>query len=198
MKQKIKILLPLVEGFNELELINILVVLKKAGIEVDVVGLPNKIVKGENGITLMLDRSIFLRTKQDFEKVIKGEIPGINLNEYYGIILIGGEKGYKILEKSEAIKEIVKRFFNQGKLVAASSLALFSLKKFGILENRKVSAPYGFEREFEYPRREDVVVDGNLITSRGIGKSLNFAVKIVESILGKSVANKIKEELLIS
>lgn len=176
-----RILVPLAEGFEEIEALTIIDVLRRAGIEVDVVGIPSSIVKGSRGVRVIADK----------------KLNEIDPDEYDGIILPGGNPGYINLGKSSKLLEILKRMNAQGRLIGAICAAPLVLVKAGILKNRKATVYPGLEKEIPHPRDEDVVVDENIITSKGPGTSMKFALKIVEILLGKSKSESLKKKLLV-
>ncbi len=176
-----RVLVPLAEGFEEIESLTIIDVLRRAGIEVDVVGIPSSIVKGSRGVRVIADK----------------KLNEIDPDEYDGIILPGGNPGYINLGKSSKLLEILKRMNAQGRLIGAICAAPLVLVKAGILKNRKATVYPGLEKEIPHPRDEDVVVDENIITSKGPGTSMKFALKIVEILLGKSKSESLKKKLLV-
>jgi 4-methyl-5(b-hydroxyethyl)-thiazole monophosphate biosynthesis len=175
-----KILVPFAEGFEEIEALTIVDVLRRAGIEVVIVGVPSSIVTGSQGVRIFADK----------------KISEIDPEDYDGIVLPGGNPGYKNLAKSEKILEMIRKFNSEGKLVAAICGSPAVLAKAGILQDKKATIYPGMEKEIPYPRSEKVVVDENVITSQAPGTAMEFALKIVEYLLGKDRALSLRKGLV--
>jgi len=175
-----KILVPLAEGFEEIEALAVVDILRRAGIEAVMVGLQGSIVTGSHGIRVFADK----------------KINEINPEDYDGIVLPGGDPGYKNLAKSGKILEIIRKFNSEGKLVAAICASPAVLAKAGILQDKKATIYPGMEKEIPYPRSEKVVVDENVITSQAPGTAIEFALKIVEYLLGKDKALSLRNRLV--
>ena len=171
--------MPLAEGFEEIEAMSVISVLRGNGITLDTVGIAGGIVSSESGTKVVTDR----------------RLPDIREEEYDGIVIPGG-RGCNGLERSKAIMDMIRYFNDNGKLVAGICFAPMVLAKAGVLDNRKATVYPGHEKEIPYPRSEKVVVDGNVITSQGPANSLEFALTIVERLLGKEKAEKSRRFLL--
>lgn len=176
-----RILVPLAEGFEEIETMAIVDILRRAGIEVDIVGISSNIVKGSRGVKIISDK----------------KLEEIDPDRYDGIVLPGGNPGYINLGKSSKILEILKRMNAQGRLIGAICASPIVLAKAGVLKNKKATVYPGLEKEIPQPRNEDVVVDGNVITSKGPGTAMKFALKIVELLLGKEKSEVLRRGLLV-
>jgi len=177
----LKILVPLADGFEEIEAFSIIDVLRRAGIEVDVVGIVGTMVTSARGIRVMVDK----------------RLDEVRPDEYDGIVLPGGDPGYKNLARSSKLMEIIKQMNYKDKLIGAICAAPLILAKLGLLENRKATIYPGMEKELPHPREGRVVVDGNIITSQGPGTAIEFALKIVEKLLGKNKAFQLKQKLVV-
>ncbi|MCD6226732.1 MAG: DJ-1/PfpI family protein [Candidatus Aenigmarchaeota archaeon] len=177
-----KVMIPLAEGFEEIEALTVVDVLRRAGMHVDTIGVVGSVIEGSHGIRVMTDK----------------RINQINPNDYDIIVLPGGSPGYQNLARSGIITEILKNFNRQNKMIAAICGAPLILAQIGILENRKATVYPGFERKLPYPRDRPVVVDNNIVTSQAPGTAMEFALKIVELKLGASAAKKLKEELVVA
>jgi len=175
-----RILVLLADGFEEIEAITVIDVLRRADIEVDTVGITGAWVTGSHGIKVMADK----------------KISEIDVEKYDGIVLPGGSKGVENLERSSKVKEVLEKMNEKGKLIAAICAAPSVLAKFHILDNKRATIYPGMERELPYPRDERVVVDENVITSQGPGTAMEFALAIVEKLLGREKAWKLKEQLV--
>ncbi len=177
-----KILVPLAEGFEEIEAMAIIDILRRGGIEVFIVGAPGKFIKGGHNVTVHSD----------------GSFDHIDANKYDGIVLPGGSPGYENLMRNQNVIDIVRNYVKQGKLVAAICAAPMVLVKAGVLKDKKATCYPGFEKELDMPRGEKVVVDGNIITSQGPGTAMEFGLKLVEILVGKDKADRLRQGLLVS
>ena len=175
-----KILVPLVDGFEEIEVTAVVDILRRAGIEVITAGLGGNIVTGAHNIRLNSDARLM----------------DINADSFSGIVLPGGSPGTENLMRSERVTMIVDDFSKQGKLVAAICAAPRILAKLGLLKERKATIYPGYEKELGKPRNDPVVADGNIITSQGPGTAVAFALKIVEQLMGKPKALQVKQDIV--
>ena len=177
-----KILVPLAEGFEEIETMTIVDVLRRAELKVVTAGLSDTIVKGSIGVKVIADELL-----QD-----------INPDEFAAIVLPGGAPGYINLSESERVLDIVRDFDSQNKMVAAICGAPTVLARAGILNNKNATVYPGLEKELPKPIDKKVVVDGNIITSQGPGTAMDFALKLVEILSGEDKAKEIEKQLLFN
>lgn len=174
------ILLPLVDGFEEIEAVTCIDVLRRAGLSVVTAGIPGTMVKGSRGVKLTTDR----------------KLEDVNMNQFDGLILVGGDPGYRNLARSQKVLRAVRDFGTGGKLLAAICAAPAILARAGLLENKLATIYPGMEREIPRPRGGRVIVDGNVITSQAPGTAMEFSLKIVETLLGAEKANELRGELV--
>ena len=162
----------LAEGFEEIEALTQTDVLRRAGIEVKNVGVTGDYVTGSHGITVKSDILI--------EEAAK------NVPE--GIILPGGIPGTPNIAKCEKAVELIKKVNDKGGLVAAICAAPFVLGEMGLLKGKKAICYPGFEDKLIGAKvtMEKVVVDGNIVTSRGAGTAMDLALALVTYITGES------------
>jgi 4-methyl-5(b-hydroxyethyl)-thiazole monophosphate biosynthesis len=175
-----KVLVPLAPGFEEIEAVTSIDVLRRAGIEVVTVSLNSIDVKGAHNIPVIADK----RIKQ------------IKIEEFDGILLPGGMPGAQNLKENSQILKFVRQINENKLMVAAICAAPMVLETAGILENINATSYPSFKKEVpscNY-KEERVVKDGNIITSRGAGVALEFALEVVEYLEGK----KVKEDLIDS
>lgn len=175
-----KVMVPLANGFEEIEALTIVDVLRRIGIEVDTVGVVSSMITGSHGIRVMTDRKLAEVKEEDYD----------------AIVLPGGDPGYKNLARTSKLIEILKKMNSQGKLVAAICASPSILAKAGILEGKRATIYPGMEKELPYPRDDRVVIDGNVITSQGPGTAIEFALAIVEALVGKNKALMLKRQLV--
>lgn len=176
-----RVLVLLADGFEEIEAITVIDVLRRAGIEVESVGLGGAWVTGSHNIKVMADKRI---SEVDVEK-------------YDGIVLPGGSEGVKNLLKSSKVKEFLEKANEKEKLIAAICAAPLILARYHLLDKKRATIYPGMEKELPYPREEKVVVDGNIITSQAPGTAMEFALSIVEKLLGKGKVLELKKQLVV-
>jgi 4-methyl-5(b-hydroxyethyl)-thiazole monophosphate biosynthesis len=175
-----KVLIPLAEGFEEIEALATADILRRAGIEVVLAGIPGTMIKGRSGVKVVADSRIDEVNKSDFDC----------------LVLPGGNPGYINLGKSKIVIEIINDFNSKGKPIAAICAAPSILAKQGILDNKRATIYPGMEREIPRPRPASVVTDGHITTSQGPGTAIDFALEIVKTLLGSGQAEKIRKELV--
>lgn len=176
-----KIMVPLAQGFEEIEALTIVDVLRRAEINVDTVGIPATLITSKYGVKVFTDK----------------KISDVKIEEYDGIVLPGGNPGYINLGRSTSLIEMIKKLNAKGKLIAAICASPVILAKIGLLFDKKATIYPGRESEIPYPRDARVVVDGNIITSQGPGTALEFALKIVEKLLGTRKVLELKQKLVV-
>ncbi len=172
-----KAIIVLANGFEESEAIVTHDVLVRAGIDVVLLGLGSKIIESSSGLKIITD-GIFSDTNAD-------------------VLVLPGGRAYRQLMQSSSVRETAKRFYNEGKVIAAICAAPLILADLGILEKHKATVYPGLEGKIPHPRDERVIEDGNIITANGPGSVFLFALKIVEHLLGKNEAMKIKREMVV-
>jgi len=175
-----KVMVPLAEGFEEVEALTVVDVLRRADIQVDTVGVIGSVINSAHGVRVMVDKRL--------SEVLQ--------SDYDAIILPGGNPGYINLSRSSQLIEMLKKFNSQNKLIGAICGAPSILAKEGLLDNKRATIFPGNEKLLAYPRDKPVVIDGNIITSQGPGTAMEFALKIVEKLLGLDKAQKLKQELV--
>ena len=174
-------LVPLANGFEEIEAMTVIDILRRAGIDVVIAGIPGKIVRGSHAVIISTDTKI-----DDVENDI-----------FDAIILPGGNPGYKNLSKSNIVlKQIVKHNDNK-RLVAAICASPLVLAQAGVLYDKIATVYPGMERDIPKPRNGSVIKDGNIITAQGPGVALNFALAIVEYLLGKAKIGELRKTLVM-
>jgi len=167
-------------GFEEVEAFTVIDVLRRAGIDVVTVGLTTTMVDSAQRVRVMADKKLSDISPEDFE----------------ALILPGGP-GYRNLLNSNAVIELVKSFDKNKKIVAAICAAPAVLAKAGILEDKIATIYPGMESQLQRPRDAKVIVAGNVITSRGPGTSMEFALKLAEILAGANTAKTIREGMVV-
>lgn len=175
----------LAEGFEEIEALATVDVLRRGGIDVKTVSVTGKFdVEGAHGITVLTD---ILFEDTDFH--------GMDI-----LILPGGMPGTRNLEKHSGLIDLIKRFHKDNKWIAAICAAPKILGKLGLLKGQVATCYPGFEKDLEGAilSDESVVLSSQFITSRGAGTAVLFGLKIVELLKNKETADELKEKMIVS
>jgi 4-methyl-5(b-hydroxyethyl)-thiazole monophosphate biosynthesis len=172
----------LATGFEEIEATSVVDVLRRAGVDVTIAGLQAGTIQGSHGIKVVPDTTI-------------GEI---EIKNFDAVILPGGNPGYVNLGRDKRVLDVVKTAFELGKIVAGICAGPSVLAQTGILKGKKATIFPGMESALTgaKPLNERVVVDGNLVTSQGPGTALEFALTLVELLVGKQKAQEVKTGLI--
>ncbi|MGB7568561.1 MAG: DJ-1 family glyoxalase III [Chitinivibrionales bacterium] len=169
----------LADGFEEVEAITPVDLLRRAGIAVTMLGLTSLDVKGSHDIVVKTDMVL-----NDFS------------GKYDALILPGGP-GHKNLLESHKVLHLVNTSFQQKLLCAAICAAPSIFGKAGILKNKKATCFPGYEDKLGEAIfvKERVVRDDNIITSRGAGTAVEFALEIIDYLVGKVEAEKVSQSI---
>jgi len=173
----------LAEGFEEVEAMTIVDLLRRAGIETETVSITGHLpVTGAHGVKVVADIL--------FEDAVYADCELI--------VLPGGMPGASNLDAHEGLREKIYSFCNQGKLLAAICAAPLVLGHAGVLEGKKATCYPSFEKELTgaEPQEDAVVSDGGVITSRGPATAMAFALALIEELKGKDAADEIAAGLL--
>lgn len=177
-----KTLLFLTDGFEEIEALATVDILRRAGIDVQTVSLTGKkeVVGGHNvGVTADV-----LFEAADFNSADMLIIPG----------------GTTAFDEHDGLKEKLKAHADQNKLIAAICAAPMVLGGMGLLNGKKATCYPGFEKYLkgaDLQTSAAVVVDGNITTGRGPGFAIAFALQLVETLAGKAKRDEINAQLLL-
>ena len=173
----------LADGFEEIEAVTPIDLLRRAGIEVIVAGLDRTTVTGARGVKVQCDTTLE-QLQGDFD----------------AIILPGGANGAKNLAASSRLSKLLVQFNQDQKLIAAICAApVVVLTSLGILDNKNATCFPGMEQGFAKSttfRDNRVVGDGNVITSRGPGTALDFSLSIIEKLTDKTLADRVRSAVL--
>lgn len=171
------------EGFEEIEALTVVDVLRRADIQTQMIGISDKVVTGSHGITVQMDGLI-----QDIE----------TLDDVSMLVLPGGMPGARHLGESEALKKLLLSASTINIYLAAICAAPTVLARHGLIGNRVYTCYPGFEAQIaEGQHSEDSVVhDGTLITGKGAGAALPFAFKLVTLIKGKAISEALEKAMI--
>jgi 4-methyl-5(b-hydroxyethyl)-thiazole monophosphate biosynthesis len=178
------VLVPLAEGFEEIEAVTIVDVLRRAGLSVQVAGLVPGTVRGAHGIELVPDTTL--------ERVASASVSAL--------VLPGGMPGTTHLMQDARVLALVRELDAAGRMVAAICAAPMVLSAAGILAGRSVTS-YPSVRSrlvaaevLDQPR---VVRSGSVLTSQGVGTALEFALALAAELAGEAKARELREALLV-
>ena len=178
-----KILIPLANGFEELEAITIIDLLRRAGFEVITAGLDEQPVTASRKTVLIPDTSI--------DKV--------NQEEFDMVVLPGGLPGADNLRDSQQIISILKHQFQQNKSIAAICAAPKALAAAGVLKGKTITCYPGALDQTDTSdfnvTASNIQVDGNIITSRGPGTAMDFALTLIEFLADRKLRDQIEDQL---
>ncbi len=174
----------LAEGFEEIEAVSIIDVMRRANIRTQVVSVTGKKkVTGSHGIQITAD---ILFEEADYNAVDM-------------IILPGGMPGSANLKNHLGLGKQILQFNTSDKLLGAICAAPLVFGYLGILKNRNVTCYPGFENQLEgaIVTGADVETFGNIITAKGAGVAIKFALKIVETLKGKALADELANKMIV-
>lgn len=178
-----RVLLPLAEGFEELEAVTIVDLLRRARIEVLLAGLQPGPVRGSRGTVIVPDTDLDTALEQEFDMVV----------------LPGGQPGATNLQKDARIRVLLQDMSGQHKPTAAICAAPAVLAAAGLLDGRRATAFPGAIDPAAHPAitlsDEAVVRDGNFITSRGPGTAMDFALALIEILSGDETRSAVESAL---
>lgn len=168
-------------GFEEVEAIATLDVIRRADIDIISVGVGSKLITGAHNITVQCDATL----------------NEVSLDKVEGIILPGGMPGTINLFESREVMKNLDYCASNNKLIAAICAAPLILGRKGILKGKNATCFPGFEDELIGATISEkyVVTDGNVITARGMGSAVQFGLAIVEKLLGVQKAQKLADTL---
>ncbi|BCN29678.1 DJ-1 family glyoxalase III [Anaeromicropila herbilytica] len=178
-----KVCIFLANGFEEVEALTVVDLLKRASLDVVMVSIQDELqVTGAHKIQVVADSL--------FEKI---EYKDVDM-----LILPGGMPGTNHLANHDKLINLLIEHNNKQKWIAAICAAPSVLGMNGILSGRAASCYPGFEDKLVGAdvKIDNVVVSENIITSRGLGTAIEFGLKIIEILVNKSKANEIKEAII--
>lgn len=170
-------------GFEEIEAVTAIDILRRAGVEVSVAGLQGTEIKGAHGLVIMAE----------------DELQNLG-DDFDALVLPGGTPGASRLAGSARVTSLIKTLYKKGNVIAAICAApALVLQPTGILKNKTATCYKGMEKSFGKDTlfsTERVVIDGNLITSRGPATALDFALAVAEKLVGKTNADAVRQATL--
>jgi 4-methyl-5(b-hydroxyethyl)-thiazole monophosphate biosynthesis len=180
-----RVLVPLAEGFEEIEAVTVVDLLRRAGIEVHTASLDGPRVTGSHGIAVFADTALDAAMADDYDM----------------IVLPGGMPGATHLKNDPRVISLLRRYAAAGRYTAAICAAPSVLAHAGLLEERAATSFPGFLNANSAPgirlRDEAVVVDGKVVTSRGAGTAMGFGLALIELLEGDAAMQRVRQRLQI-
>lgn len=178
-----KVYIFLANGFEEVEALTVVDLLRRAGIEAPTVSIQDgKMVEGTHGI----------KVEADF---LLSEVRGTMAD---AIVLPGGIPGTPNLKANETLMEMVLGLHAAGSYICAICAAPTILAGLGLVDGKKATSYPSCEPDMcgaDY-QKESVVVDGQIVTSRGVGTAIDFGLKIIELLASEKEAKEIAESIV--
>lgn len=171
----------LADGFEEVEALVPLDILRRANADILTVGVTGEYVKGAHNITVKADMTL----------------DDVECEKIDAVILPGGLGGTNNMDNCAEVKKLVQYAADNRKLVCAICAAPSILGKMGLLEGKEVTCYPGFEDTFKGGKylKQSVVKCENFITSDGMGSAYKFGFEIAAALFGDDTAEKIKEQI---
>ena len=170
-----RVIVPVANGFEEIEAVTIIDILRRAGLDVVVAGVEGTDVVGSHDIALRCDAMID------------------ECKDAEAIVLPGGMPGSRRLRENDVVRGCIARLHAEGKLLAAICAAPTVLESCGVLEGRRATSHPNHTNEMKrcIYVNDAVVVDGNIITSRGAGTAIQFSAAVVRYLIDDKTADDI-------
>ena len=178
-----KAIILLATGFEEIEAVTVIDIMRRAGIDMVIAGIESLSVTGSHGIVIAADKKL-----------------SDAWDNFDAVVLPGGMPGALHLHNSSEVNNFIKDMNAQGVLIAGICAApSVIMAPIGLLDNKAATCYPGdqidFAKNIRY-KNKAVVVDGNIITSQGPGTAMEFAFTIVEKIIGKDIVKKLRKHML--
>ncbi len=178
------VLVPLAQGVEELEAVTVIDLLRRAGIEVIAAGLVSGPVKASRGTVLVPDTTLDDALQREYDMVV----------------LPGGQPGATHLEQDPRIIALIKKMARSNRYTAAICAAPQVLASAGVLEGKRATSFPGAIDPAQWPQvqleNRAVVTDGKIITSRGPGTAMDFALELVGLLAGKEKRDQVEAGLM--
>lgn len=180
------VLVPLATGFEEIEAVNLINIMRRGGIDVDIAYLGGEftsdLVTGANGIVVQAQIDINLVSSDDYDM----------------IVLPGGSAGTNRLAQNTKVISLLKEFKSKDKYIGAICAAPYALHVAGVLGHNYTCYP-SIEKEIRQEgcnSIDKVVTDGKVMTSRGPGTAICFGLEIIKTLVGNETYEGVKKGTL--
>lgn len=179
-----RVLVPLAQGCEELEAVTIIDLLRRADIEVVTAGLDEGLVKCSRGVVLLPDSTLDEVMEQSFDM----------------LVLPGGQPGADHLDDDPRIQRLLRSMAEEGRYTAAICAAPKVLASAGVLDGRQATSYPGVLHAEALPAtrvlEQAVVHDGSVVTSRGPGTAMDFALTLIEILEGREKRDAVEGALV--
>ncbi len=170
-------------GYEEVEALMTVDLLRRGGVDVKMASITDEMtVCGSHEIRVQMDT----------------KLADVDVDQMDAVIIPGGKEGTDRLGEDASVCQVLKGAFQAGKVVAAICAAPSVLGACGILEGKRATCYPGFEGKLTGAEFVDemAVVDGNVVTSRGLGTSMEFGFALLEVLVSKEMAEKVRGEIV--
>ncbi len=178
------VLVPLAEGFEEIEAITIIDLLRRADIEVVTASLAGTTVTGSHGIPAIADTTLDEALKNDYDMVV----------------LPGGLPGSDHLDRDQRVHAVLHKMVDSGKFAGAICAAPKVFASAGLLNGKKATSYPGVVDKMHLPNvtytGAPVQFDGKIITGRGPGTAMDFGLALIEALEGKQKRDAVEKALV--
>ncbi len=178
-----KILIPVADGFEEVEMVTIVDVLRRAGLTVIIAGIKEGALRGAHQIKLIPDTTLAEVKDEEFDM----------------LILPGGQPGVDNLRQDTNVLNLLKKMNSDNKLIGAICAAPLVLRDANLTAGKEMTCYPGFEKEIQDMQFKNsrVVKDGSFVTSRGPGTAMEFSLEIVRMLCGDKKEEELSSQLLV-
>jgi protein deglycase len=178
------VVVPLAPGFEETEAVAVIDVLRRAGLRTTIAGLQDGPIEGAHGIRVTPDATL----------------KALDTTGATAVVLPGGMPGATNLRDDPLVRKLLIDVYGRGGVVAAVCAAPIALAAAVLLKGKRATCYPGFEDQLGDARRETdrVVVDGRVVTSRGPGTALEFALAVVRLLKSADVATTLGKQMLVA
>jgi 4-methyl-5(b-hydroxyethyl)-thiazole monophosphate biosynthesis len=177
-----KVLVMLADGFEEIEAVTIIDVLRRAGIQVTSASLGEKIVRGAHELSLTADC----------------RLDDVSSEVFDAIILPGGMPGSRNLRDDPRVIGLLRQQAEGGRYLGAICAGPIALEAAGVLKGKRATSYPGSDLPSARYSEDRVVTDGKLVTSRGPGTALEFALEWVRLLTGAQKADQLRTSMIVS
>lgn len=178
------VLIPLAPGFEDIEAVTLSDLLRRAGIEVVTAGLHAGLIQGARGVRVQPDALLDEVMERDFDM----------------IALPGGMPGAEHLKNDARVQALLRRLGAEGKFTVAICAAPIALASAGLLDGKRATSYPGFIEKLGLANTTcldaPVVVDGKVVTSRGPGTAMDFALALIELLVGRATRDQVEAGLV--
>jgi protein deglycase len=179
-----RVLVPLAPGFEEIEALTIIDILRRGEVTVVTASLGGTAVEAAHGVTVMADKTLDQALQDTYDMVV----------------LPGGMPGASNLNEDPRVHEILRKMADSGKFAGAICAAPIVLAKAGLLKGKKVTSYPGFIDKMDLPDTTytggPVECDGKVVTGRSPGTAMDFALTLVGLLQGKETRDKVEAGLV--